>query len=367
MSAPAPSEKEAPALAAPSIAELFELGVLALVNAPGVFERLAARPSPKPGAPFLIALAWGAAFFGLNLVHVAISAPGRLSGYAPWQFAAVAAAGLGAWIALYLLGSAFVYGLGRALGSEGGFDRALLVAAVTLAAAPAQALMRWAPLAWFAPALVAGWIASCGLRSLFKADAWAARGMCAALTAGALALQYGAGVAMERYGAAASFAAAAAQGGSPAQLADLQKQMQEGQAIVDAVPPMELAKPGQSSLDLLRADGGGDAAPTGPTQIQQLKEMSAKGDVVSAQSDALGNSVVNMLSTLEPMLNNPAITQNMSLQQKSDYKELKGLIAALKGDIASKKHVSAKDQQDQMLKIQRLLMGLMTPAAAAKP
>jgi hypothetical protein len=367
MSAPAPAEKEAPVPAPPSFAELLELCILALVNAPGVFERLAARPSPRPGASFLAALAWGVAFFALNLVHIAISTPGRLNGFAPWQYAAVAAAGLAAWTALYLLGSAFVYGLGRALGSEGGFDRALLVAAATLAAAPAQALMRWAPLAWFAPALIAGWIASCGLRSLFKADPWAAGGVCAVLAAGVLALQFGAGVVMERYGAAASFAAAAAQGGSPAQLADLQKQMQEGQAIIDAVPPMELAKPGQSSLDLLRVDADGDAPPAGPTQLQELKEMKAKGDAVSARSDALSGSVVNMLSTLEPMLNSPAITQNMSIQQKSDYKELKGLISTLKGDIASKKHVSPKDQQDQMLKIQRLLMGLMAPGAAAKP
>ena len=363
MTDPLPAEKAAPPAEAPSFGELLELSLTALVNAPGAFERLATRPAPRPGASFALTLVWGAAFFGLNLVHVAISSPGRLSAFAPWQLAAGAAAGLGLWTALYLLGSAFMFALGRALGPEGAFDRALLVTAVTLAAAPAQALISWVPAAWPVPALVACWIAACGLRSQFKTDAWAARGACAVLAAGALAVQYGAGVLIDRYGTAASLAAASAQGGPPAaQLADLQRQMLEARAIVDA-GPAAAPTPEKSSLDLLRVSADEEIPATGPTQLQQLKAMSAKGEAVNAQADALGDSVVGMLSSIEPMLSNPAITQSMSLQQKSDFKELKGLIAELKGDIAAKKHVAAKDQQAQMLRIQSLLMRMMTPGA----
>jgi hypothetical protein len=361
MSAPAKDAAQPTPLEAPSFGELLELALTALVNAPGAFERLAARPSPRPGASFLMALLWGAAFLGLNLVHAAISSPGRLNGFAPWQLAAAAAAGFGVWTALYLLGSAFMLGLGRALGPEGGFDRALLVAGVTLAAAPAQALISWAPAAWPLPALAAGWIASCGLKALFKADAWAARGACAVLAAGALAVQYGAGQLIERYGAAASAAAEAAQGGPPAaQLADLQRQMAETRTLVESAGAAP--EPGKSSLDLLRVSGD-EAAVTsaGPTKLEQIKEMTAKGEAVSAQTDALSSSVVGMLGSIEPMMNNPAVTQNMSLQQKADYKELKSLISELKDDIASKKHSTPKEQQAQMLKIQSLVMRMMAP------
>jgi len=360
MADPVPAAKEPPPAEAPSLGELLELSLTALVNAPGAFERLAARPTPRPGASFALALMWGAAFFGLNLVHVAISSPGRLNGFAPWQLAAAAGAGLGVWTALYLLGSALMFALGRALGPAGAFDRALLVAAVTLAAAPAQALIGWAPAAWPVPVLVAGWIASCGLRSLFKAEAWAARGACAVLAAAALGAQYGAGVLVGRYAAAA--APAALGGPTAAQVEQLQKQMLEAQALVESLPAAGAA-PEKSSLDLLRVSEDEEAPAAGPTKLQQLKAMSAKGEAVNAKADALGDSVVGMLDSLEPMLNNPAITQGMSLQQKSDFKELKGLIAELKGDIAGKRQVSAKDQQAQMLKIQSLVLRMMAPGA----
>jgi len=353
--------KELPPLA-PKFGELMELSLTALANAPGVFTRLTERPVPGPGGSLLAALSWGAAFFALNLVRVGLSYPAELQAVAPWKIGAVFAAALGVWTALYLLFSSVVYGLGRALGSSGDFDRALLVAAITLATAPLQALCGWFPMAWVAPALVAAWILACGLSTQFKADPWAARGVCAVLAGGALALQYGAGLAAEKYAGPARIAASAAQGApSPEQMNDLQKQMDQIQAIAleaqnnaqDGSSAGDASKASQSSLDLLRGPAGEEAASPGPTDQQRLAQMSASGD-------AMNKSVIAMLDSLGPMLNNPMITQNFSAEQKADYAELTKMIADLKAGMAANSITSQKEHQAKMMKIQGLVMRLMS-------
>lgn len=352
MSEPVTDKEDPPAPTAPNLGELFELALTALVNAPGVFARLEARPIPGPGVSLLVALAWGALYFAVNLIHMALASPAALQSYAPWQIGGVAFFGLCLWAALYLLGASCVYGVGRMLGSAGDFDRALLVATLTLTAAPAQALCSWFPMAWVAPTLLAAWITACGLTAMFKADAWAARGVTAVLAAGVLMLQYGAGLAVDKYGAAAQLAAVAAQSTpSPDQLLELQQQMQQLQETVQ--DSASVNPPGPSSLDLLRGPGADAPQPTGPTSQQQLAQMNAAGD-------AMNKSVLSMLTTMAPMLDNPQITQNMTLQQKSEYNELKQMIKELKNDMASNKVTSSEDQQAKMLKIQGLMMRMLS-------
>lgn len=354
MSEPAAENKDAPSLRPPSLGELLELSLTAVVNAPGAFARLDGRPAPGPGASMLAALAWGLLFFALNLIHVALSNPAALRSYAPWQVAAAGLLGLGAWASVYLLGSSLVYGLGRALGSAGDFDRALLVAAFALAAAPVQALIRWFPQAWAAPALIGAWIAACGLSALFKASPWPARGVCAALAAVVLAVQYGAGLMVEKHSAAAQLAAVAAQEAPGAeQLAELQRQMLQAQAIAAGAANGDSPKASQSSLDLLRGPAGEQAPAADPSQAQQLAQMSAQGD-------ALNRSIAGMLESIAPMLNNPAIAQNMSPQQKADYAELKRMLADMRTSMASNTITSPQEQQAQMMKIQQLVMRMVS-------
>ncbi len=376
MSEPSTEEKEAPAPTAPKLGELFELALTSLINAPGVFAKLEARPAPGPGMSFLVALAWGAAFFALNLLHVTIANPGALQAYAPWQVGVVAFLGLGVWTAMFLLGSSLIYGIGRALGSAGDFDRALLITAVTLSAAPVQALCTWFPMAWVVPALVAAWILSCGISALFKTDPWAARGVCAVLAAGVLALQYGAGLVVEKYAATAQLAAVAVQGASTAsQLSELQQQMQQIQTAASQLPQAgDTAQPGdpsdspasnRSSLDLLSGPEAASAPSSGPTQREQLAQMSASGD-------AMNRSVIAMLDSMAPLLNNPAITKGMSLQQKADYVELKRMMADMKTGMIENRITSPQEQQARMMKIQQLTMrmmsaGLPMPAPQAAP
>jgi|CXWL01.1.fsa_nt_gi hypothetical protein len=127
---------------------------------------------------------------------------------------------------------------------------------------------------------------------------------------------------------------------------------------VQPVSPQE-APSGQSGLDLLRNPDGA-AAPEGPDQQQQIAQAMASGD-------AMSQSVVAMLDSLAPMLNNPMITSNMKPQQKADFAQLKKMIADLKSGIASGKPITPQEQQKNMLKIQQLtvrMMGAGLPKAA---
>lgn len=365
MSEPVAEKKEAPPPKAPAVPELLELSLTALVNAPGVFARLEARPAPGPGAVFTAALFWGALFFALNLVRIALANPALLQSYPAWQIGAVGLLGLGAWASLYLLASSLLYGLGRGLGSAGDFDRALLVAAVALSAAPAQALSRLVPGAWFVPTLLAAWIAACGLATLFKADTWAAGGACAVLAAAVLGLQYGTGLMVDRYSAAAQMAAVAAQAApTEDQMAELQRQMQQVQAAA-AQAPAAGAPAGASGLDLLRGPAGEETAAAEPTEMQKVQQMTAQGD-------AMNKSMVGMLESISPMLSNPAITKNMNPQQKADFDELNRMLQELKTGIASNTITTPQEQQAKMMKIQQLVMrmlstGLVMPKPGLAP
>jgi hypothetical protein len=351
--------KEPPAPVRPSLGELFEESLAALVNTPGVFLRLDQRPAPSPVASFALALAWGGVFFALNLVHVLIATPAVLAPYPAWQVAAVGLLGLGIWAAFFLLGGSFLYGLGRTLGPSGDFDRALVVAALALVAAPIQALCGWVPALWFLPTVLSAWIVACGLHGLFKADAWTARGLCALLAAGALGLQYAGSLAVERY---AQAALRASQPGPPAaQFRDLQQQVQQIQAL--AVPPLAAttapSAPGASSLDLLRGPGGNEPAraPSNEERRQQLAQMSAQGD-------AMNKSVAAMLDSMLPMLNNPALTKNMSPQQKADFAELNKIIAEMKDGMTSNAALTPQESRQQMARIQNLMMRMLSAAPA---
>ena len=220
------------------------------------------------------------------------------------------------------------------------------------------------------PAVVAAWILSCGLSALFKTDPWAARGVCAVLAAGVLALQYGAGLIVEKYAATAQLAAVAVQGASTAsQLADLQQQLQQIQT--GDSPQGDSPQANRSGLDLLSGPEAANTPSAGPTQREQLSQMSASGD-------AMNKSVITMLDSMAPLLNNPAITKNMSLQQKADYVELKRMITDMKTGMIENKITSPQEQTAKMMKIQQLVMRMMSagmtlptpqtaPAPGAKP
>ncbi len=346
MSETAIANKEIPPPAPPSFGELIGLSLTALLNAPGVFLRLSERPAPRRAAVLSVAFAWGGAFFALNLIHAALAYPVALEAYQPWQIALVGFFAILIWSALYLIGVSLAYALGRTLGSAGDFNSALLIGAVTFTAAPVQALCSWYPLSWLAPVLAA-WMLACGLISLFKASAWPARGAGVVLAA----VLYGAGLAVEHFQLAAFMARSAP---SSAQSAVLEQQMQQLAPLLSEIrDTAPNGQAGQSSLDLLRGSAAAESTTAPPTSLQQLSQLSAQGD-------ALNKSVISMLDSIAPMLNNPLVTRGMTPLQKSDYATLKNMIQELRGSMLANARVSPQEQQAKMLKIQELVMRVMS-------
>ncbi|MBI4061725.1 MAG: hypothetical protein HY403_09870 [Elusimicrobia bacterium] len=115
------------------------------------------------------------------------------------------------------------------------------------------------------------------------------------------------------------------------------------------------ARPAPSGLDLLRGPGGSDAPPAEEDR-RRLERMSAAGD-------ALNKSAAAMLDSMAPILNDPAITRNMTPRQKSDYAELLRMIRDLKRGMAEDTAPSPREQQRRMLEIQRLMTRMMSPGA----
>lgn len=359
MSEPEKKKPEAPPPPPPSAGLLLEQGLVGLIDAPGAMARLAARPAPAPASSLLAGAAWGLVFFGLNLAHAAASgAAARFAGFPAWQFAAVGAAAVGAWGALLLLGSAALYALGRALGGTAGdFDRALQLAALVAAAGVFQALGAFIPLLWFLPLAAAAWIASCGLISLFGAGAAASRAACALLAALGLGAQYAAGVALEGAAARVPVEAAAAAAAAP-DLAELQRQLEQARSLAEP----QAAASGASGLDLLRGPG----AESGERELT-MAERRAMVDNMRAQGDAMNKSVLSMLDSMMPMLKSAGTTKNMTPAQKADFAELTKLMDEMRASLAANKSMTAQQHSEQMLKIQRLSMRMMSAGLGAAP
>ena len=360
--APKPAEPPpAPPPAAPSVGVLLEQSLTALVDAPGVFLRLAARPAPSIGAALAAASVWGAAFFLINAARVGLSSPAAFARFSPVSFVFAGAAALATWAALALLGGAILLVLGRMLGKEGDFGRGMEAAAVVLAAAPVLALCGWAPgPAWMAPTVVAAWMAACALSAFFGAPPWGARAACAVVAAGALALQYGARAAADRLAAGAAAAPAALE------LAGQLEQFQEASrqaAAAGASAPAPAGAPA-SSLDLLRGTGGDDPVDDGtaaPALVPPLPRAAPDAAAVDRGLKAardLNASMIAMLDSLGPMLSDPRVVAGLKPSQRADLAELKRLIGEAKTEMKADKF-DRKANDARIMKIQALTMRLM--------
>ena len=75
-----------------------------------------------------------------------------------------------------------------------------------------------------------------------------------------------------------------------------------------------------------------------------------------------------MLGSLAPMLNDPALTRNMSPQQKSDLKDLQALMKDLQAQMQpGAARLSEAEQARRMAQIQRMTMRMMLSAAMRTP
>jgi hypothetical protein len=79
------------------------------------------------------------------------------------------------------------------------------------------------------------------------------------------------------------------------------------------------------------------------------------------------NSAVGMLDAMAPMLSNPAITKNMTAQQKADLKDLQAMMADLRAQALSGHSLSDPAFGKKMMKLQALSMRLMSSGLRAPP
>lgn len=367
MADPAPSAATAaPPPQAPGLGELFEKSLLGIVS-PGVYRALAARPAPSFGAAAGLAAACGAASMAVNLAHTAVESPGFFARFSPPIMAAVGMAALGLYASVTLLLAVMLYGMGRAMGGTGDFDRGLQAAAMMSVLWPAQMMCNWFPLAWVLPSALAAWVAACALEGLFGARPWPARTVCAVLGAGALGLQTIARAVGEKAQDALAATQVAAQAAGAQ--ADLARQIQavQAQALATAASAPAQPAPGTipgapaatSGLDLLRggpSDDGPAPAESAPTAPQ----------AAVAQARVMQAGAAGMLDSIMPMISNPALTKNMTAAQKADLKELQDLMADLKAQLNSGHSVSDAAFAQKMQRMQALSLKMMTAAAAAQ-
>jgi hypothetical protein len=277
------------------------------------------------------------------------------------MIAIMSAAALGLYSCLLLLLAVLFYGLGRCLGGTGNFDRALQTAAALSLIGPLQALCNWFALAWALPALLAAWVAAGALEGLFKTKPFPARAACALLAGAAIGLQFAGRVFVERAGQAYALTRAANSAAKTND--DLVRQIQaiQQQAIsaADASTGVTPATIGTSSLDLLRGPTGENPS----TEVPGISQAETMPDIAEVQQNASA-----MLESLSPILDNPAITKNMSPQQKSDMKNLQVLMKDLQTQMQpGSARLSDAEQAKRMAQIQQMTMRMMSAGLNIAP
>ncbi len=352
--------EESPACA-PAVAELCEQSLRALVHAPSVFAAASLRPAPSFGAAAGLALAAGAAALAVNLTHGFAANPDFLQRFPPLMIAVMAVAALGLYTSLILLLAVLLYGLARALGGTGDFDRALQAAAALSPAAPLQALCNWWPIAWALPTLLAAWVAAGALEGLFKTKPMATRAACALLAAAAIGLQFVGRVFVERAGRAYALTLAAGQA-----LGTNEDLLRRIRAVeMEAIPASGLPSGGTpaatapSGLDLLRGPQGTQPAPA----VLEASPAAVTRDAADVQQNASA-----MLGVLAPMLDNVAASRKMSSRQKSDMKDLQALMKDLQAQLQpGAARLSNAEQAKRMAKIQQMTLRMMSTGMQVSP
>jgi len=375
---PAPPPAASAPPTPPGTAELFELSLHALIRPRASFAAAAARPAPSFTASTSLALLYGAAAIGINLVHTAIANPHFLERFSAPTIGVMSAAALGVYTSLWLVAAVGLYAVARLFGGVGEFDRGMQGATALGVVAPILAVCNPLPYGcWLAPALLFGWLAAGAFEGLFAASAAPSRVLGGLLAAAGLAGLAGARALSERAPQIESAALLATQA------AQVDTQLANAiQAVPVPVPvpasggaPSSPAPMPASGLDLLRApdDGGStDAAAPAPGSVAA---QSAQGAVALQQAQGLRNATVGMLDAFTPILNDPKTTGRMNAAQKKQFAQLSKMITDLRAQLASNKPLSDDEVRRQMAEVQKTAVSFMmaqavsnqAPAAAPAP
>jgi hypothetical protein len=110
-----------------------------------------------------------------------------------------------------------------------------------------------------------------------------------------------------------------------------------------------------SSLDLVSGPGGAPARAGGPAAAVPVTPQQA------AQQGA------NLLSSVMPLLSNPALTRGMTPDQQKQMQQLVGTIGQLQGSLQSGQPMTAAQQQAMLQTVQQAMRGMPMQATPATP
>lgn len=281
----------------------------------------AERPAPSFAASAAVLMIFAASFFGLNLLHAAISSPAAVSGYPADRFAL--AAGAGMLLALFgSFGAAAAFHVVALLcGGTGSFRRSYQALALAGILLPLQALVLWAPGPMLLmPPFFAAMMAAAALERLHGVKPLAARAACAVsaalMLAGAWTAARQLDAALRPYaqmiqalqaGAAAPTpfpigtgleAPPAAAPPDPAQAMAAIQSLMEAMPAISTAAGAPVAAGSSSGLDLVAAPSA-DGAPAAGTLPPQLLEMQRQAASKMADNTALLDAQAKAAKTPE--------------------------------------------------------------------
>lgn len=338
---------------------LLEETLTAPVRPWAAFASAAARPEPSFGLLVANAAVFGCAFLAMNLLHAAIVFPPSLMAHGAPQIVVMGGLSL-----LFLLfcgafAAAVVHAVAHVAGGSGSFTRSYQAVSMLGAMLPVQAASMWAPALAFIPPLYGGLVAAAAVEQLHRAKPAVARGIFCGVAAFFVFSAYVVKTQLDRIVAPYMAAQKAMQ-----QMAELpQPALPAPQPLDPNAPAPQAAQPGaqppaapgQSSLDLISGPQGAalsQIGPGGPTpeQVQQVTQAGS-----------------NMLSSIVPLLNNPAMQKNMSPAQREEVQQLLKTIEHMQENLRTGKKMDRAESEKLMREMQSLAQKAMANAAQAKP
>lgn len=350
---------------APGLGALLEGALVAPAQAGTVMGKMAAAPAPGYGPMLGTVAAFAAGGLALNAVRDVVAGGGMLPVLA-------GGAALVITVVISFPAAGLLHMAARLSGGTAPFARTYQALALASGAALLQPLLGGFPALWALPGLLAAYVCARGLIALHgaaPAKTWACVGTLAALVVA------GQWTARRKVEQALATASAVRQ-----MQTELQRTALQLGEVLPLVPGAEeaatagpkLAQPGQlpSGLDLLAGpqgalpaggEGGEEGVEPGAGPARDRATGMTAGQLQTVQTSAAG-----MMSTLEPLFNNPALRKSLSPAQAKQMDDLLALMKQQQQVLARGGKMTPEEQARftaQMQQLQQGFAGMMMMGA----
>lgn len=344
---------------APRLGRLLEETLTAPFVAPSLFTRLARSPAPGYGLLAANTAVYYSLAVAVNLARSLLDGGSALS---PALLAAAAAGASALAVALSFAGAGLLHALCLLAGGGGDFRRTYQLVSLLSFLFVIQSMLNWTPLLWALPVPWAAFLAASGCRGLHQAPrtrAWAVFGSLGLLLLGC---QWAARRELSRF-----LQQTEPMGRSTEQLQqDLQALQQAFPLLPGATEALSagpaLAAPGRlpSSLELLSGSG---VAPLDADQDEGPAGGAALAPAASPRDvQAMRDQTSQMMDSLLPMLDNPAVTRMLGPEQKAQLDEIAKMLKAAQAQQKSGKPLTPEEKAQRRAdaaKLQAMMTKMM--------